>query len=71
MWAEMFAPDGVVHEASLRKLCFGTDVTCFDEDNYPFDEYLARYCLLFDRIGISPSLRERVLRLNALELFGA
>jgi predicted TIM-barrel fold metal-dependent hydrolase len=71
MWAEMFAPDGVVHEESICKLCFGTDVTCFDEGDYPFDEYLARYELLFDRIGVPPSLRERVLRLNALELFGA
>lgn len=71
MWAEMFAPDGVVHEESIRKLCFGTDVSCFDGTAYPFDAYLRRYEALFARIGLSPALRERVLRLNALELFRA
>jgi uncharacterized protein len=70
MWAEMFAPDGVVHEGSIRKLCFGTDVECFGGEAYPFEEYLARYRQLFDRIGLSSPLVERILRGNARELFG-
>jgi predicted TIM-barrel fold metal-dependent hydrolase len=70
MWAEMFAPDGQVLEDSIGKLCFASDVAYFREGEYQFEPYVAFYERLFDRIELSPDLRERVNRGNARALFG-
>jgi uncharacterized protein len=69
MWAETFAPNGGVHE-SIERLCFATDVTVFDAEGYPFDEYVSFYTRLFDRIGLDQAARDRVMRGNARRLFG-
>jgi len=69
MWAEMFAPDGTLLERSITKLVFASDVPYF-WDKFPFAPYMAFYERIFDRIGLSEELRERVNRGNARWLFG-
>lgn len=71
MWAEMFAPDGLLLESSIRKLCFGSDVPYFYEDVFPFEPYIAFYENIFKKIGLSKELRELVNRGNAKALFGS
>jgi predicted TIM-barrel fold metal-dependent hydrolase len=70
MWAEMFAPDGELLESSVRKLCFASDVVYFREGEYPFEPYIAFYERIFERIGLSDELQERVNRGNARSIFG-
>ena len=70
MWAEMFAPDGELLEASIRKLCFGSDVPYFREGEFSFDRYIVFYEKVFDAIGLSEELRDRVNRGNIRSLFG-
>jgi len=71
MWADLFAPNGEVLEASVRKLCFGSDTTYFREDSSPVGPYIAFYERLFDAIGLSDELRERVNSGNVEALFAA
>ena len=70
MWAEMFAPDGQLINASIEKLCFGSDVYYFRDDEFSFEPHIAFHDHLFDRIGLSPELREAVNRGNIRRLFG-
>jgi len=70
MWAEMFAPDGQLLEASIGKLCFASDTGVFVEGHFPFERYIAFYDRIFAAIGLSPDLRERVNRGNIRSLFG-
>jgi len=70
MWAEMFAPDGVLLESSIRKLCFASDVMYFNEGFFPFEPYITFYENIFNKIGLSKELRELVNRGNAKALFG-
>ncbi len=70
MWSEMFAPNGVLDTASAGKLCFGTDVGYFLPNSYDFEEYVAFYERLLDRIGMPAALREKVNAGNVLEVFG-
>ena len=70
MWAETFAPDGVLMESSVRKLCFGSDVVYFREGQFPFEEYISFHERLFDRIGLSTELREQVNSGNVKAIFG-
>ena len=70
MWAEMFAPDGVLLESSIKKLCFGSDVVYFKEGSFPFEAYISFHEKLFDKIGLSSELRELVNRGNVKALFG-
>jgi predicted TIM-barrel fold metal-dependent hydrolase len=68
MWREMLAPNGVLDETSVAKLMFASDVGYFEgEPNVqPYFEFYDR---LFDAVGAPESLRERVNRGNAIELF--
>lgn len=70
MWAEMFAPDGQLLESSIKKLCFGSDVGYFHDGKFPFEDYITFHERIFNRIGLSPDLREVVNRGNARMLFG-
>ncbi len=70
MWAEMFAPDGEILEGSIRKLCFGSDMSYFREGKFGFEPYIRFYDTIFDRIGLSQELRELVNRGNVRKLFG-
>ncbi len=70
MWAETFAPDGKIIEASMRKLCFGSDVHYFREGKFPFEPYIEFYERIFDRIGLSDELRDAVNRGNVRTIFG-
>ena len=70
MWAETFAPDGNVDEVAIRKLVFASDTGYFRGDDPPFGEHLAFYERIFDRMGLSPELREAVNRGTAKALFG-
>ena len=71
MWRETFAPNGKLHEASFSKLLFATDVSFF---NHPgeegFEPYFDFHDGLFDAVGASDELREKINRGNALMLFG-
>jgi len=69
MWAETFAPNGVLDPESLGKVLYASDVRVFIE-NEGFDPYFEFYDELFDAVGASPEMREKVNRGNALELFG-
>ena len=69
-WADLFAPDGNLFEASIRKLCFGSDVTHFREGKFSFEPYIEFHERIFERIGLSEELRELVNRGNARRLFG-
>jgi predicted TIM-barrel fold metal-dependent hydrolase len=69
MWGEIFAPNGVLDEESLGKVLFATDVSIFREHE-GFEPYFEFYDRLFDVVGASPELRERVNRGNAIKLFG-
>ena len=68
-WREMFAPNGELHEESLTKLCFGTDLSYFDAD-YDYERYINFYERLFDEVGAPPALREKINSGNILSLFG-
>jgi predicted TIM-barrel fold metal-dependent hydrolase len=70
MWAEMFAPDGELLVGSISKLCFASDVAYFRDGAMRFEPYIAFYERIFDHVGLSPDLRERVNRGNARFLFG-
>ena len=70
MWADLFAPNDEVLEASVRKLCFGSDVGYFLEGVHAFEPYIDFYETIFDRIGLSDELREVVNRGNARRIFG-
>jgi len=70
MWAEMFAPDGKLLESSVRKLCFASDVTYFNEGVFPFEPYITFHEKIFDKIGLSKELRELVNSGNSKFLFG-
>jgi predicted TIM-barrel fold metal-dependent hydrolase len=70
MWAEMFAPDGNLLESSIRKLCFGSDMSYFRDGQFSFEQYIAFHERLFDRIGLSPELRAVVNRGNMQTLMG-
>ena len=70
MWAEMFAPDGRLLEASIGKLCFGSDTRYLREGEFPFERYIEFYERIFDAIGLPEQLRDRVNRGNIRSLFG-
>jgi uncharacterized protein len=71
MWADMFAPDGNLLEASVRKLCFASDVRYFRQpETFDVERYIEFYERIFDAIDLPEALRERVNRGNARELFG-
>jgi hypothetical protein len=70
MWADLFAPDGELFEESITKLCFGSDVHYFLDDQYPFEPYLTFHDKIYDAIGLSAQLREKVNRSNIIKLFG-
>jgi predicted TIM-barrel fold metal-dependent hydrolase len=69
MWAEMFAPNGQLLEASVRKLCFASDVHYFQPHTFAFERYIAFYERIFDAIALPDELRERVNRGNIQALF--
>lgn len=69
MWAEMFAPDGVLLESSIAKLCFGTDTTYFNEGPHRFLPFIEFYERLFEAAMVPPALREQVNRGNIRRLF--
>jgi predicted TIM-barrel fold metal-dependent hydrolase len=69
MWAEMFAPNGVLDEASLGKVLYASDVSVFRE-NEGFQPYFEFYDKLLDAVGASAQMREQVNRGNAIKLFG-
>lgn len=68
LWKEMFAPNGVLMEECLGKLCFGSDVTYFVEQ-HAFEPYIRFYERLFDEVSAPPSLREKVNAGNIISLF--
>ena len=69
MWQEIFAPNGVLDDASLGKVLFASDVHVFGE-HYEVGQYCEFYDKLFDAVGASAEMREKVNRGNAIELFG-
>jgi hypothetical protein len=70
MWADMFAPDGKLLEASVRKLCFASDVHYFRPDDFAFERYIDFYERIFDAIDLPAPLQDLVNRGNARKLFG-
>ena len=69
MWSDTFAPDGRLLEASIRKLCFGSDTPYFQKGELPFKRYIEFYERIFDAIGLPEELRDMVNRGNARSLF--
>jgi len=69
MWAEMFAPNGELDEESMSKLLFASDMSIFREDE-GFEPYFVFYDKLFDAVGASAEMREKVNRGTTLRLFG-
>ncbi len=69
MWAEMFAPDGVLIDTSIAKLCFGTDGTYFNDAPDRFPPFVAFYERLFEAAKVPPALQEQVNRGNLRRLF--
>lgn len=72
-WRETFAPNSELEEKLLDKVCFATDAGFFREGG-EFDpriqSYIDFYERLFDEVGASKELREKVNAGNVLELFG-
>jgi len=69
----MFAPNGVLSELSLKKLCFGSDLGYFHKDGLVDDhisQYIEFYERLFGQVGAPAALREKVNSGNVLALFG-
>ncbi len=71
MWTDIFAPNGVLDEKVLGKLCFGVDGTHFELDDRN-DCYLKRmidfHLRLMDCLNAPEELREKVYRTNILKL---
>jgi predicted TIM-barrel fold metal-dependent hydrolase len=71
MWAEMFAPEGKLIEAAIRKLVFASDWVHFGgEAPEPWTETMEFYDAIFDRIHLSEDLRDVVNQGNARKLYG-
>ena len=70
MWADMFAPDGKLLEASIRKLCFGSDTRYFREEQFAFEPYIAFFERIFDAVALPDELRNLVNGGNIRSLFG-
>ena len=60
---------GVVNPDSVGKVLFATDMSLFRERE-GFQPYFEFYDKLFDAVGASPEMREKVNRGNAIKLFG-
>ena len=70
MWTEMFAPNGQLHEPSFTKLCFGSDVSYFDQpEQLAVRPYVKFYDELLRRVGARAELVEKVNRSNVRMLF--
>jgi len=69
MWVEIFAPNGALDEESMNRLLFASDMSIFVEDE-GFEPYFEFYDKVFDAVGASPEMREKVNRGTALRLFG-
>jgi len=68
MWRTLFRPNGNLHVASVKKLCFGTDVTPFLPDRFDYlaaFEFHERFC---DALGVPEEIRARIARENIVEL---
>lgn len=73
-WKELLAPNGQPGDASLERLCFGTDLGYFPKDGTLSDrlgQYVDFYERLLDQIGAPAALRERVYAGNIRTLFGS
>ncbi len=70
MWAEMFAPHGVLMESALKKVCFASDVNYFHDGDHDFGAHIDFHERLLDRINAPAELRELVWSGNARKLFG-
>jgi len=70
MWAQTFAPDGVLHESSLKKLLFASDVHYFAGTADAFRAHLEFYLRLYDRLNLPETMREDINGLTAAKLFG-
>ena len=70
MWAEIFAPDGVVNEKAVGKLLFGTDVRYLHNEEHNYLKYVEFHEKIFDLMGLSDELREAVNHKTAEKLFG-
>ena len=70
MWAETFAPNGKLMEASLKKLLFASDVRYLYAGRHGFQPYIDFYEKLLDRIGAPARLRHAVWAGTAKKLFG-
>ena len=70
MWREIFAPNGELDTETFSKLLFASDVTFFAHPGKErFEPYFEFYDKLFEAVGASEALREKVNRGNAIELF--
>lgn len=70
MWKEIFAPNAMLDEQALSKLCFGSDVTYFIKDSATFNPYIDFYERFMDEVKAPNSLRKLVNSGNILKLCG-
>ncbi|HPN83857.1 MAG TPA: amidohydrolase family protein [Victivallales bacterium] len=70
MWAETFAPNGIIHKGGLERLCFGTDSGYFvpgngDDSRKKKIDFHVR---LLDRINAPEEIRQKIWRENILAI---
>ncbi len=69
LWRDMFMPNGILHEASVSKLCFGADMGFTYPGIVPnYQPYFDFHDKLFDELKLSEELREKINRGNILML---
>ncbi len=70
MWEDVFCPNGNLDTETLDRVLYASDVGFFRNPGHEgFEPYFVFYDALYDRIGASPDLREKINRGTAVQLF--
>lgn len=68
MWKEMFAPNGMLDEKTVSKLCYGADDSMFSPGHFGYQAFLDFYDKLYDELKLPQEIRNMIDRENILML---
>jgi predicted TIM-barrel fold metal-dependent hydrolase len=70
MWEDVFCPNGDLDTETLDRVLYASDVSLFRNPGHEgFEPYFVFYDKLYDQIGASAELREKINRGTAMKLF--
>lgn len=68
MWKEMFAPNGILDEKTVSKLCYGADDSMFSPGYFGYQGFMKFYDDLYEALRLPESIRRKIDRENILML---